>query len=333
MKIDNESWPIAKVRRLKSRIDPKPQYQRGEVWSLPQQQLLIDSIINRFDIPKIYLRKTSRPYVYEVADGQQRLHAIWGFLSDSYPLGEVRAPHAALSGYVFSSLPQTTQKQILGFELIVSIVASSTNEEIRELFARLQKGVRLSPPELRNSIPSALGDVIRGMAETHHYFTSFPNINRRFQHDDLVAHAFAIELYGLGTSDLKAPQLASMYQEHSEQISPRVIARVNSTLNYLAAVQRASDQAIGTKWGFVDTYGVISKKRPPFSSAQKFAERYVAFEQTRLKNTAAPEKLLSRRDANSKQMYKYIVNFKTNAGAADSLRARHNAIAKCVGVK
>ena len=38
-----------------------PEYQRqGEVWSLEKKQLLIDSIINRYDIPKLYFHKLDR---------------------------------------------------------------------------------------------------------------------------------------------------------------------------------------------------------------------------------------------------------------------------------
>ncbi len=38
-----------------------PVYQRqGEIWSLEKRQLLIDSIINRYDIPKLYFHKLER---------------------------------------------------------------------------------------------------------------------------------------------------------------------------------------------------------------------------------------------------------------------------------
>ena len=78
------SWELNKLFNYKDQIDPKPQYQRGPVWKLPKKQLLIDSIINRYDIPKIYLRYVGdkSPYKYEVADGQQRLRSIWEFFND-----------------------------------------------------------------------------------------------------------------------------------------------------------------------------------------------------------------------------------------------------------
>ena len=49
-----------------------PPYQRGLVWTDQQRKDLIDSIINGYDIPKLYFKK-SKDEKLEVIDGQQRL--------------------------------------------------------------------------------------------------------------------------------------------------------------------------------------------------------------------------------------------------------------------
>jgi hypothetical protein len=146
MHFKNLTWTVATIAKKAGSIDPKPQYQRGPVWSPSKQQLLIDSIINRFDIPKIYLRYLGArgPYEYEVADGQQRLRAIWGFLDCKYPLANVRAPNMQWSGKTFKQLDRFEQMHILDFKLIIATVYEASNDDIRELFARLQKGVRLT---------------------------------------------------------------------------------------------------------------------------------------------------------------------------------------------
>ena len=64
-----------------------PEYQREEVWTKPQKQLLIDSLLVGIDIPKFYFRAVDKPpYEYEVVDGQQRLRAIFEFLNNEYAL-------------------------------------------------------------------------------------------------------------------------------------------------------------------------------------------------------------------------------------------------------
>ncbi|MEP5219215.1 MAG: DUF262 domain-containing protein, partial [Lentilitoribacter sp.] len=66
-----------------------PEYQRqGSVWTLEKKQLLIDSILNDYDLPKIYFHELegseikSAGYRFSVIDGRQRLETIWAFLDD-----------------------------------------------------------------------------------------------------------------------------------------------------------------------------------------------------------------------------------------------------------
>jgi len=88
-----------------------PRYQRGYVWSLADQQSLIDSIFNRINIGSIifsrhsgYLHEhtdekvkyinldgreievlRSKDYTAAVIDGQQRLTTIWRFITNQFP--------------------------------------------------------------------------------------------------------------------------------------------------------------------------------------------------------------------------------------------------------
>jgi uncharacterized protein with ParB-like and HNH nuclease domain len=80
MDINKKPWPILSVCGIKNAIDTNPDFQRPPVWSRGQKQLLIDTILQGYDIPKLYWRKTSnRPERYDVVDGQQRLRAIFEF--------------------------------------------------------------------------------------------------------------------------------------------------------------------------------------------------------------------------------------------------------------
>ena len=88
-----------------------PRYQRGYVWSLADQQSLIDSIFNRINIGSIifsrhsgYLHEhtdetvkyinldgkeievlRSKDYTAAVIDGQQRLTTLWRFITNQFP--------------------------------------------------------------------------------------------------------------------------------------------------------------------------------------------------------------------------------------------------------
>ena len=79
MRRETSEWSVRMLADFQSRINVDAEYQRGKVWSQPQQALLIDSVMRGFDIPKIFLRKLpdGNPYLFDVIDGKQRLTAIW----------------------------------------------------------------------------------------------------------------------------------------------------------------------------------------------------------------------------------------------------------------
>lgn len=331
----NLTWTVSKLLKKYSDIDPKPPYQRGDVWSRIKQQLLIDSILNGYDIPKLYLRhiKTSGGvYDYELADGQQRITAIHGFIiRRSYPLGTIEGLHAVLSGKSFDELSAATQRNILDYEFTVAVAYDTTNDQIRELFARLQKGDRLTPAELRNSVPSKIGDIIRAMAITHRFFTDGPYSIARYKTDDLLAHAFAIEFFD-GTRDLKAPDLMAMYKDHAQLVDMATTSKVARILKFMYAMQGHSAKCIKTKWGFVDVYGVLSRTRLVGLKPAYVAQRYMDWEGRRRKHSARPEALVSRSHSPcaDRDLYKYLVAFQREGATKKNLSIRREVLASAI---
>src|SRR3970040_1476713 len=90
--------PSSAILRLNAErefIDVEPWYQRrGDIWTLEKKQLLVDSILNEFDIPKLYFHALSseqrkaagKKWDYAIIDGRQRLETIWQFMNDDFLL-------------------------------------------------------------------------------------------------------------------------------------------------------------------------------------------------------------------------------------------------------
>src|SRR6267154_4252297 len=104
-----------KTRRDK--IDMEPPYQRrGRLWSDTDKAYLIDSILNGYDVPKIYmadftwgesnLNKKKLPYA--IIDGKQRFEAIFGFFDNVVTLNDdfvyLAKPSLVLSGMGYKDL-------------------------------------------------------------------------------------------------------------------------------------------------------------------------------------------------------------------------------------
>ena len=127
-----------------------PEFQRGLVWTAQQKKELIDTIINDFDIPKLYFAK-SNDGKFSVIDGQQRLNAIIGYMDNQYPLDSdatyYEDSEISIGNTFFKDLPVNIQSSIEGYILTVVECEGFTEEMQKELFERLQNGTSLNSPE------------------------------------------------------------------------------------------------------------------------------------------------------------------------------------------
>src|SRR5258705_11636595 len=84
-------------RGRRDKIDMDPPYQRrGRLWSDADKAYLIDSILNGFDVPKLYVADftwgqsplNTKRLPYAIIDGKQRFEAIYDFFDGRITLNE-----------------------------------------------------------------------------------------------------------------------------------------------------------------------------------------------------------------------------------------------------
>ena len=169
----SDPWSIYSVKFRRPKLNLHPQYQRGPTWSLGQRQRFIDSLLSDFDIPKFYLRKcdgSESEYEWEVVDGQQRLTSIWKFLDDEFPLmidSDKVAGHE-VAGKFFNDLPDVVQDKLQSYGLTV-VELEADNQEIEEMFLRLQDGDPLNSAEKRNAIFGSMRDFVHQTVSSHKF--------------------------------------------------------------------------------------------------------------------------------------------------------------------
>jgi hypothetical protein len=269
-------FTVAKALAWRSAIADDPPYQReSSVWSLEKQQLFVDSLLNGYDVPKIYLhdlRGRHPTRVYAVVDGKQRLSTIWRFLSDEIALADdFRVEPANLPelpagvthprpGERFSQLDPAWQRVLRQTYLAVVLIQNATEADIEDLFSRLNNGEPLNAAEKRNALGGDAVRLVRAIA-AHRFFRDrvrFPH--QRYQHHDAAARLLVLEdalLRGGAPVDLTVRSLDRFVREN-RRVPPahrrRLRERVVTVLDRLAEAFEPHDPLLATQAAVLPLY-------------------------------------------------------------------------------
>ena len=208
MKMTTEKRAIDKIYKRRDRYDI-PDWQRDKVWSPDQKQLLIDTILRGWQLPKFYFAKiSSEPEQFEVVDGQQRLRTIYEFFDGLLTLSEKTAEMVGAETY--EGLADRISDAFDDYEIWYDEITDSTEEELKEFFRRLQGGLSLTASEKLNAVHSNLTDFVRRLSK-HRFFVEKVAIgDTRKAHFDIAAKVAAITVDGIDTG-LRLPDLTKTF--------------------------------------------------------------------------------------------------------------------------
>lgn len=162
--------------------------QRGHVWDIKRDSLLIESMVIGYPIPPFYAKRGENK-VFDMLDGKQRSSAIRRYLNNEYALTGVSEE---LEGKCFSDLPQEVQDEIISYSLTVYYFEDITDEEVNEMFYRLNNGKPLTAIELTR-VKAKSFEKIKDLSK-HEIFTEAlkeSQINR-YTNEDIVIKALVM---------------------------------------------------------------------------------------------------------------------------------------------
>ena len=187
-------------------MNARPSYQRRQRWSPERQSQLIESFLINIPIPPLFVYE-SRPNVYEIMDGQQRVTAIKAFYSNELVLeGLQRWPE--LNGRTYAKLPERIRSGIdrRSISWITVLNESSDSEEdafdIKQLvFERLNTGgVKLSHQEIRNALyAGSFNDLLTRLSKTPIHRTAwglpaYSLAEEQYIPESLIGNSFYLEM-------------------------------------------------------------------------------------------------------------------------------------------
>lgn len=285
----------------KHNIDINPEYQReASVWGIDKRQLFIDSLLNGYDVPKIYMHllPDGKGAKYALVDGKQRLSAIWDFLDCKFVLGNEFKLSSADShlgkpapkaGIRFKDFSPGWQEKFRSFMLPVIVIEDADDGDIEDIFSRLNDGEPLNAAEKRNARGGDMCRVIRDVAK-HKFFKSRVSFrNRRYIFLDIAARFLLIEdgvVQGASPyRDLKKRFLDALVADNGTIPAVRkkkLLEQVTKQMNDLSRVFDAKDPLL-RKQGDPQLYYLFVKEMTKnyagpklFSQIKKFIPEFQA---------------------------------------------------------
>lgn len=219
----NISW--FKAANDRKELEVKPPFQRNPVWVNRQKSFLMDTILNKYPIPEIYMQETvdsKGNQHYIIVDGQQRIRSVLEFIKGDFNLDEKESPE--FHGAYFSDLTEEQKKAFFQYNFVVRILPDIGDAQLRQIFRRLnQNVVSLNAQELRQAVYS--GPFIKLMNEFSdmpffddaNIFT--PNDIRRMLDVEYISELAIAVLNGIQN---KKDKLENYYQLYEEEFDDSI---------------------------------------------------------------------------------------------------------------
>jgi len=256
-------------------IDFDPPYQRkGNIWNEKAKAYLIDSIINEYDLPKMYLADFSfgnsklnmKSRRYAVIDGKQRLQAIIQFIANKFPLRQdfvfESNPILELGGLYYTDLKQShpsVADRLDQFNLDVMSVITDDEAKINDLFIRLNSSKPLSAPEFRNAMKGIVPKTISRIAK-HKFFSACVRFSTSRGEDKAVAAKLLLLEFRGKIVDTKKRQIDRLVDEGLLAESPgfdEAASRVEATLGDMCEVFVENDPLLSSQGPVTIYYQVV----------------------------------------------------------------------------
>lgn len=164
------------VKKIKKGIIKlNPDYQRNHRWSPETSSRLMESLILNIPIPTVYLSQDidvdeeveDDVARYSVIDGQQRLTAIYGFMTNDYALEGLDVLEL-LNGSFYKDLPPFLVRRLEERTIKCLRIDSTVDPQVKfDIFERLNSGaVQLESQELRNAVyRGKFNDMIKSLSK------------------------------------------------------------------------------------------------------------------------------------------------------------------------
>jgi hypothetical protein len=232
------------VRLLDSKeLSIQPKYQRRRTsWPLNAKTALIDTIMNNFPLPPIYLRdfvNDEGKRKKEIIDGQQRISTIVEFYKNQFAFSK-NIFDDNFVGLNYRQLPKEEQQMIEDFEVSFISIKGASDSDIISIFGRLNSfSLPLNTQEKRNSLYAGeMKTLIYEIAaEYYTFWTNFkiltPDQIARMADATFVSDIIYTLIYGIKSASTPAVDKMYSYYDDDFAIKNEIYKNFSSVMTIL----------------------------------------------------------------------------------------------------
>lgn len=227
IQLSQRMYSILDIVRLldNAELSIQPKYQRRRTaWPLTAKTALIDTILNNFPLPPIYLRdyvNQEGKRKKEIIDGQQRISTIIEFYKNEFQLSK-NIFDEELYNCTFEELPSSEQLMFEDFEVSFISIRGASDSDIVSIFSRLNSfSLPLNSQEKLNA--KYAGEIKTLIFELASEYNTFWIDNKiltsqaiaRMYDSALVSDIFYTIIFGITSSNNK--NIEKMYQSFDDE--------------------------------------------------------------------------------------------------------------------
>lgn len=206
----------------------------------------------------------------------------------------VKWPVCQVGGKKWSDLPQDAKDRLQFSKITVTELETDDEDEIRELFQRLQQGEPLNAAERRNAMAVPVRDFVANTLAEHPLWPETGLKSKRFGWHEMSAILLALVVAG-GPTGLKGADLLSLYEDTDFEPEGETAERALHLFDRLQEVAAQDRGALRTRWGLVDLFlSIMRSERDGLTAPSDEVMRFfLEFEAERREGTVALSDLRS----------------------------------------
>ena len=308
-------------------LEMKPPFQRNLVWTDKQKSFLIDSILNNYPVPELYMQDITNEdgtKQFIVVDGQQRITACLEFINNKFEMDAKDSPSYA--NMTFDDLNTDQKKRIYSYSFVVRQLPEMSDQELREIFSRLNRNnVVLNSQELRQA--TYWGQFIQTMNEVAEddiwrelgIFTS--NDVKRMLDVEFISELTIAAIHGVQNKKLTLDKYYEMYEDEFPERADTKFTFDIVNREIAALLPTNSKTRWAKKTDFYSLFVLLAHKKHllPFGETKREIGKKLLLD---IANQIDRYVSTDKEDANVSDMKELVIQYGSNLRASSDLGAR-----------